>query len=54
MARLVFSEPTSQAAFVVIVGARVIGEQVLTFRDLRSGAWRSGYDRMSYLWPCSG
>lgn len=42
--------PGTAAPYWVTLLVWVIGERVLTFRDLRSGAWRGGQDRGSFFW----
>ena len=54
MTPLVFSQPAAEILFGVTVGTWVIGERILTFLDLRSGAWRTRQDRGSYLWVTAG
>jgi protein-S-isoprenylcysteine O-methyltransferase Ste14 len=51
---LVFSQPAAEIAYGTTVGLWVIGERVLTFRDLRSGAWKGKQDAGSYLWITAG
>jgi protein-S-isoprenylcysteine O-methyltransferase Ste14 len=50
----VLSQPSSELAWGVTVAIWVVGERILTIRDLRSGAWRSGQDRGSYFWVVAG
>ena len=54
MTLLVFSQPAAEIAYGATVGLWVIGERVLTFRDLRSGAWKGKQDAGSYLWITAG
>ena len=44
----------AEVAYYGTFGLWVIGERVLTFRDLRSGAWKSKQDRWSLLWVVAG
>jgi protein-S-isoprenylcysteine O-methyltransferase Ste14 len=46
----VVSQPSGELAWGVTVAIWVVGERILTFRDLRSGAFRSRQDRGSYFW----
>jgi protein-S-isoprenylcysteine O-methyltransferase Ste14 len=46
---LVLSQPAAQVLFGVTIVVWVIGERVLTVRDLRSGAWRSRQDAGSNI-----
>jgi protein-S-isoprenylcysteine O-methyltransferase Ste14 len=41
---LSLSEPAAASPYWLTVGVWAIGERVLTFRDLRSGAWKSRQD----------
>jgi protein-S-isoprenylcysteine O-methyltransferase Ste14 len=54
MPPLFVSEPSVKLAWAVTVGIWVVGERILTFRDLRSGAWKSRQDRGSYFWVVTG
>ena len=54
MPPLVLSQPSAEVPWGVTVAIWVIGERILTFRDLRSGAWRSRQDRGSYFWVVAG
>ena len=54
MAPLVLSEPPAEIAFGATVAVWAVAERVLTFQDLRSGAWRSRQDRGSFLWVVTG
>ncbi|HEV2634185.1 MAG TPA: isoprenylcysteine carboxylmethyltransferase family protein [Actinocrinis sp.] len=47
---LVFSQTGPEIAFGITVGAWVISERVLMFRDLRNGAFKGGQDGGSYFW----
>ena len=51
---LVLSQPAAEIAFWVTVGAWSVGERILTFRDIRSGARRGGQDAGSYFWVVAG
>jgi len=51
---LVVLHPSAKLAWGVTVAIWVVGERILTFRDLRSGAWRSRQDRGSYFWVVAG
>jgi protein-S-isoprenylcysteine O-methyltransferase Ste14 len=46
---LVLSQPAAEIPFGVTAAIWVIGERILSFRDLRSGAWRSRQDAGSYF-----
>jgi protein-S-isoprenylcysteine O-methyltransferase Ste14 len=46
---LVLSQPVAEIPFGVTVAVWVIGERILSFRDLRSGAWKSRQDAGSYF-----
>lgn len=46
--------PAGTIAYWGTVVVWVVGERVLSFRDLRSGAWRSTQDRGSVLWIVVG
>ncbi|HEX4214558.1 MAG TPA: isoprenylcysteine carboxylmethyltransferase family protein [Candidatus Dormibacteraeota bacterium] len=50
MIPLVYAQRAAELPFWLTTGIWAIGERFLTFRDLRSGAWRSRQDRGSYLW----
>lgn len=49
MTPLVYSDRIAEIAFWSTVGIWAVGERVLSFRDIRSGAWRSGQDRGSLV-----
>jgi protein-S-isoprenylcysteine O-methyltransferase Ste14 len=51
---LVFTRSADEIAFWTTVAVWGIGERVLTFRDLRSGAWKGGQDAGSYFWVLAG
>jgi len=46
---LVLSEPAASSPFWLTVGLWAVGERVLTFRDFRSGAWKSRQDAGSQV-----
>jgi protein-S-isoprenylcysteine O-methyltransferase Ste14 len=46
---LVLSQPAVEIPFGLTVAVWIIGERVLSFRDLRSGAWKSRQDAGSCL-----
>jgi protein-S-isoprenylcysteine O-methyltransferase Ste14 len=46
---LVLSQPAAEIPFAVTAAVWVIGERILSFRDLRSGAWKSKQDAGSYF-----
>lgn len=46
---LVLSQPAAEIPFGVTAAVWVIGERILSFRDLRSGAWKSRQDAGSYF-----
>jgi protein-S-isoprenylcysteine O-methyltransferase Ste14 len=50
----VVSPPSANLVWGVTVAIWVVGERILTFRDLRSGAWKSNQDRGSYFWVVAG
>ena len=50
MIPLAYSDLAAELPFWLTMGVWAIGERVLMFRDIRSGAWRSRQDRGSYLW----
>lgn len=54
MTTLPHSAPAGMIAYWGTVVVWAVGERVLSFRDLRSGAWRSGQDRSSVLWVVLG
>jgi protein-S-isoprenylcysteine O-methyltransferase Ste14 len=51
---LALSQPSGELLWGVTVAIWVVGERILTFRDLRSGAWRSRQDRGSYFVVVAG
>ena len=51
---LVLSQPAAEIPFGVTVAVWVIGERIQSFRDLRSGAWRSRQDAGSYFAVTAG
>ena len=51
---LVLSQPAAEIPFGVTVAVWVIGERILSFRDLRSGAWKSRQDAGSFLSVTAG
>ena len=51
---LVLSQPSAEIPFGLTVAVWVVGERILTFRDLRSGAWRSRQDAGSNLVVAAG
>ena len=51
---LVLSQPGAEIAFGVTAAVWVIGERILSFRDLRSGAWKSRQDVGSYFAVTAG
>lgn len=51
---LVLSQPAAEIPFGVTVAVWVIGERIQSFRDLRSGAWRSRQDAGSYFSVTAG
>jgi protein-S-isoprenylcysteine O-methyltransferase Ste14 len=46
---LVLSQPAAEAAFGATAAVWAIGERVISFRDLRSGAWKSRQDAGSVI-----
>ena len=48
------TKTTSEVAYYGTLGIWAVGERILTFRDIRSGAWRSKQDRWSALWVVAG
>jgi hypothetical protein len=46
---LALSQPAAESPYRLTVGVWAIGERVLTFRDFRSGAWKSRQDSGSQL-----
>jgi hypothetical protein len=46
---LVLSQPAAEIPFGVTAAVWIIGERILSLRDLRSGAWKSRQDAGSYL-----
>jgi protein-S-isoprenylcysteine O-methyltransferase Ste14 len=46
---LVLSQPAAEIPFGVTAVVWVVGERILSFRDLRSGAWKSRQDAGSYF-----
>jgi len=51
---LVLSQPAAEIPFGVTVLVWVVGERVLSFRDLRSGAWKSKQDAGSVIAVAAG
>ena len=51
---LVLSQPAAEILFGVTAAVWVIGERVLSFRDLRSGAWKSNQDAGSVIAVAAG
>jgi protein-S-isoprenylcysteine O-methyltransferase Ste14 len=51
---LVLSQPGAEIAFGVTAAVWMIGERILSFRDLRSGAWKSRQDVGSYFAVTAG
>jgi protein-S-isoprenylcysteine O-methyltransferase Ste14 len=51
---LVLSQPAAEIPFGVTVAVWVIGERILSLRDLRSGAWKSRQDAGSFLSVTAG
>jgi protein-S-isoprenylcysteine O-methyltransferase Ste14 len=51
---LVLSQPAAEIPFGVTVVVWVVGERVLSFRDLRSGAWKSRQDAGSVIAVAAG
>lgn len=51
---MILSQPSAEIPLWITVGAWAIGERILSLRDLRSGAWKSGQDRGSVLWIVIG
>jgi protein-S-isoprenylcysteine O-methyltransferase Ste14 len=46
---LVLSQPAAEIPFGVTAAVWVLSERILSFRDLRSGAWKSRQDASSYF-----
>jgi protein-S-isoprenylcysteine O-methyltransferase Ste14 len=51
---LVLSQPAAEILFGVTAVVWVVGERVLSFRDLRSGAWKSKQDSGSVIAVAAG
>ena len=51
---LVLSQPAAEIPFGVTAAVWVIGERILSFRDLRSGAWKSKQDAGSVIAVAAG
>ena len=51
---LVLSQPAAEIPFGVTAAVWVIGERILSLRDLRSGAWKSRQDAGSYFSATAG
>ena len=51
---LVLSQPTAEIPFGVTAAVWVISERILSFRDVRSGAWKSRQDAGSYFSVTAG
>ena len=51
---LVLSQPAAEIPFGLTVVVWVVGERVLSFRDLRSGAWKSKQDAGSVIAVAAG
>jgi protein-S-isoprenylcysteine O-methyltransferase Ste14 len=51
---LVLSQPAAEIPFGVTAAVWMVGERILSFRDLRSGAWKSRQDAGSYFSVTAG